>query len=118
MCRSRGSRTAAQAFGGAALEALVVPRRHLVHVDAHGALTRLTARVHACRNKTNTHTHTPVLSAISPSDGGDGALLSDDGGEDQGAEEVTVHGAEGEESSRRFWKRAVSLATGPLSVKA
>ena len=29
-----------------------------------------------------------------------------DGGEDQGAEEVTVHGAEeeGEESSRQFWK--------------
>ena len=30
-----------------------------------------------------------------------------DGGEDQGAEEVTVYGAEeGEESSRQFWKRA------------
>jgi len=31
-----------------------------------------------------------------------------DGGEDQGAEEVTVGQKEGEESSRPFWKRAVS----------
>jgi len=42
-----------------------------------------------------------------------------DGGEDQGAEEVTVHGAEeeSEEASRQFWKRAVSRERLFLSAR-
>jgi hypothetical protein len=50
------SRAAAQALRGTALEALVVPRGHLVHVHADGALTRLTARVDACTHTCPDHT--------------------------------------------------------------